>query len=311
MAKKSKPTLIELELFCDLCHAFKRDSNTSFRMLEKPLKCSASNLSNYVANVNNWYGRTLIETKNRKRGKRLSADCDEVCSSIRGFLATYESLPKRSWPSITIGTTNAILTGLLPNPVRTFLTRHESDDPPIGVQFVESDWDSLARKVHNRELAFALGPAIPQMPFRNIYMKPLGPQIKAVVVFPPDHKKWGKRKKSLAIKDLASENLLVLPPEEQPTVFNVFPADKYRGGRQVVMSNYTSIMAAVRMGIGVSVMPRWPEALEMYQVRWLPITKCPTFQLAAYLRTDSESSLREEELEFLDIVEAYVDAKSS
>lgn len=307
---QADPTISDMKLFCKVYKELRSDPTLSLEDIARSVSASKGTSSKCLNKINAWYGVTLIDLKQGKRGKRFHPDAEHVRDSFREILNMSDDLLKRTRHTITIGATNAILTGLLPNPVRTFLTRHESDDPPLDIQFVETDWDSLARKVHNQDLAFALGPAVPQMPFRNIYMKPLGPQIKAVVVFPPDHKKWGKRKKSLAIKDLASENLLVLPPEEQPTVFNVFPADKHRGGRQIVMNNYTSIMAAVRMGIGVSVMPCWPEALEMYQVRWLPITKCPTFQLAAYLRTDSESSLRKEELEFLDIVEAYVDAKT-
>lgn len=308
--KPTDPTIKELELFCKIVDELRRTPKKSMNAIARDVHASPAKVSRCVSNVNDWYKRTLVYTDVGRRGGRLAEDVDQVTGGIGEFFKSCERLRGQAWPSITVGTTNAILTGLLPNPVHNFISKHARDRPALEVRFVEADWDTLGRQIHGRQLDFAFGPWIPDMPYKDVHMERVGPQIEAVAVFHPDHR-WGKREKSLTARDLASEYLLVLPAKEQPAVFNVVPSGESQRGRRIVMNNYTSIMAAVRMGIGVSVVPHWPEALEMYEVGCLRISRGPTFQLAVYLREDGRDKLDPVEQEFIQLVERYLTSKTS
>lgn len=137
----------------------------------------------------------------------------------------------------------------LPPRLRLFQHKFPGVDFQIVIEATDSPFEALLdRKL---DLAIVCNP----IRNRKIRYTPLF-EDEVVIIVPPEHSLAGK--KYIALRDLASENLIVYPPKEDSSVLNKFLTPARIAPRRIQEVMLTDVIVEmVRAGLGVAALAKW------------------------------------------------------
>lgn len=303
------PTPEALRFFCDLCRALERITAqpgppASLRgIAEGHLHISAPDLTQRLQALEQALavkGRPLrlIERSSGKSRPALTAEGRLLYAEAQRLLDAHASLASRLLPvplEIRIATTNAILAHVLGGALATYL-QHRTTLPRLV--FEEHDYPKIVERVRGRQVAFGVGPHLPPSQYPDLHFRELFREeagcVEMVLVCPPNHPFAEKRRAWVKLDELTTQRLFVLQSGLQPGLSqDLPPTDWSGGGSRVEMPSYTSILALVRMGLGVGLIPGWSWVLDdlckQGLIYYVPVEpRLGPIGLSLYLHKDAE-----------------------
>lgn len=308
-----EPSLAHLRLFCFVVRELRSDPKRSYRDMSTSYGISLKTFTDRIALLEGRYG-SLIATLQRSPVKRLTLAADELYERAEKLLTDHAKL--REWhptgaTQLKVGVTNAILVYVMPSCIQRFAANGRVSDDQVRLSFVETDVEELADLAASGKVDFSLGPRLGRGRFGGAIVKPVGPSLPSVLICHWQHPWAIEDRKSVSPSELSNQRLIALPSAVQPGgMFDNIDTDPAQGGERMIVTNYTSIVACVRMGVGVSIVPRWPEAIANASgeqtLRVIPMPKAKRTGLAAYLPPGGEDALSSPAKRLLSSVRQWV-----
>jgi DNA-binding transcriptional LysR family regulator len=248
---------------------------------------SKSNVFRALEELRKVYGRQLVN----RSTVTLTKEGEAVFSWAKALLEHHAKGTR--WPigakeEIHIGTTNWILTFLLPEVVRAYhgdrakRKRKRPDLPEVNLSFGEYDVERLLVDLRKGVVHAGLAAVFAAGPWPDLVVETVRERVETVMIASSDDERWGndvrRRRKDVSLSDVAGETVCVIKPDLD-TVLAGLPEPVPPGSR-IVVESYASVVALVRAHVALGFIPglgRGDESdhaayqgLEVYSIKEAP-----------------------------------------
>jgi DNA-binding transcriptional LysR family regulator len=263
-----RPSIDLLRFFVDLgdnlaAAAAQGANYKSLRELAGKMPYAASYLFRCLEELRKVYGQPLVNQDN----VMLTPAGEAILAWAKELLALHAR--GRQWPiggreRVVIGTSNLILSLVLPEIVRDFLKerpRRKGKDPDLSdldLTFLESDVEQVILALQQGKIHAAIRglPLTGRLP--GLSIETLQEEIATIMIASPAHERWGhdtrNRRTDVTMKELATETVCLVAADQYELLAGL-PRPK-RGGSRIVVENYSSLVALVRAGAAVGFLPQ-------------------------------------------------------
>lgn len=312
-----RPTMESLRVFVELAQKIgaAERQGTRYASLSEAAEglstsYSKSNVFRALEELRKVYGRQLVN----RSTVTLTKEGEAVLAWAKALLEHHAK--GMTWPigkkeAVHIGTSNWILTFLLPEVVQSYFgdrakrRRKTPDLSEVDLAFSEYDVEQLLVDLRKGVVHAGLAAVFAAGPWPDLVVETIHERVETVMIASSDDERWGKearrRRKDVSLSDVAGETVCVLKSDLE-TVLAGFPEPVSPGSR-ITVENYASVVALVRARVGVGFIPglgRGDESdhiayqgLEVYSIK-----EAPPFRTLAVLRRLGE--------ELSDEVEAFL-----
>ena len=265
-----RPSIDSLRVFVELGDRIKAaaDQGATFASLNEAAASmsssySKSNVFRALDELRKVYGRQLVN----RSTVALSAEGEAVYGWASALLSLHAR--GRQWPigereRILIGTSNWILTFVLPEVVRLFLEgrakrkRQDAKSPNLDLVFGEYDVEQLLVDLRKGTLHAGLAAVFAVGSWPDLHAVTVRHPLATVMIASSRHSRWGrdtrKHRQEVELAEVAGETVCVLEAD----LYRVLPGlpEPAPGGDRILVGNYASVVALVRAGAGLGFIPQ-------------------------------------------------------
>ena len=182
------------------------------------------------------------------RAASVTAAGEVFCEELHKIFQAYSAAIARvGQPTLTIGAINAVVTYVLPRLLKPFLETHRE----IQVSIQEGEWWDVMRWVRERQVDIGFADFSQS---EECKPQPLV-EVPRVVAYPPGHRFEHMKSKEI-MRTLPEETVLVLSEEAAPNFsLSNLPLPESGKGRHIVLKNTAEIVAGIKAGWGVGIIP--------------------------------------------------------
>lgn len=305
-----RPTMESLRVFVELAQKIgaAERQGTRYASLSEAAEgmsssYSKSNVFRALEELRKVYGRQLVN----RSTVTLTKEGETVFGWAKALLDHHAKGTK--WPigakeEIHIGTTNWILTFLLPEVIQSYLAgrakrgRKTHDLFEVDLAFGEYDVEQLLVDLRKGVVHAGLAAVFAAGPWPDLVVETIRERVETVMIASSDDERWGndvrRRRKDVSLSDVAGETQCVIKPDLD-TVLAGLPEPVPPRSR-IVVESYASVVALVKARVAIGFIPglgRGDEAdhaayqgLEVYSIKDAP----PARTLSVLRRSGEELS---------------------
>ena len=289
-----RPTMESLRVFVELAQKIgaAERQGTRYASLSEAAEgmsssYSKSNVFRALEELRKVYGRQLVN----RNTVMLTKEGETVFGWAKTLLDHHAKGTK--WPigakeEIHIGTTNWILTFLLPEVVGAYVgdrakrKRKTPDLPEVNLRFGEYDVEQLLVDLRKGAVHAGLAGVFAAGPWPDLVVETIRERVETVMIASSEDERWGRdarrRRKDVSLSEVTKETVCVLR-SDLDTVLAGLPEPESPGSR-IVVESYASVVALVKARVAIGFIPglgRGDESdhaayqgLEVYSIKEAP-----------------------------------------
>ena len=316
-ASRISPSLDDLLFFQDLYDLHKRRGRISLGEIASHFGVSKPRVSKRLADLEKSFRANGLEADKpvellaRDRsgigeitvaGERLYETTQVLIRSHGQLTSMFVSGANRTPAEVRVASTTVILVHVICGALTKYLNGFGDPKQMPRFHILEQDHEGIIESVRRGTVEFGVGPKITERPsWKDIEFLDLKLDCAMYCICPASHRfaleHRDGRRKAVRLDELASEQAFTLHPGLQPGLDkeDFSRPNLGAGGRLSRVASYTTILAFVRMGVGLGILPGWHWVLQEYerqgQLVGLAVPELDKVGIAIYLKKGQRKKL--------------------